>query len=133
MALTVRPSPDHIQFPRGVQCLDCLEFVPAELERCMACGSSAVALREEGEWDGGKPEVGIAYLVEIDVSTGLVGYARPTKKELAELSEQERLMLAAEAILQKKLDDRTALIRAKAAEDPAYAALAEHLGIRLES
>jgi hypothetical protein len=126
------PKAHHIQYPRGVKCLDCEDFTPLEIERCLSCGSSAVALVEEGEWEGGAPHPGHPHFVEVDCSTGMVGYARLTKEEVAEQKANEKLARAAEKDAQKELDARLGVIRAKAIEDEGFAALAKHLGIPLE-
>jgi hypothetical protein len=130
--LTAHPNPDHVQYPRGVVCLDCNDFTPIEVERCLSCGSSAVALVEEGWDDAGPPHPGHLHHVEIDCSTGMVGYTRLTKAEIAERKAQEKAALVAEKDSREELEQRLGLIRAKAAEDPAFDALARHLGIRLE-
>jgi hypothetical protein len=130
--LTAFEKPDHVFYPRGIMCVDCQEFAPAELERCIACGSSAVALVEEGWDDAGKPHPGHPHHVELDVSTGMVGYTRLTKTEITERAAEAKRIAVAEQEIQKELEQRHALIREKASSDPAFAALAKHLGINLE-
>lgn len=129
---TANPKPDHIQYPRGVLCLDCDEFIPAELERCIACGSGAVALLEQGQWRDGRPDPGHPHHVEHDLSTGMVGYTRLTKAEIAERAVESRRFQAEQkkAAMERELGLRQ--LREKAASDPAWAALARHLGISLD-
>lgn len=130
--LTAHPNPHHVHYPRGVVCLDCEDFTALEVERCLSCGSSAVALVEEGWDESGPPHPGHPHHVEIDMSTGIVGYTRLSKAELAEQqAEAKRLNAAAEAT-RKERELGLELIRTKAADDPGFAALARHLGVTLE-
>lgn len=134
MALTRNPTPHHVQFPRGVKCLDCEEFMPAELEYCIACGSSAITLIEDGEWEGGPPDPNHPWhVVEIACDgSGMVGYTRMSPAQIkqqkaddAKLREQLRAVLAEEG-------RDAAILLERAREDPAFAIVLKRLGIRVE-
>jgi hypothetical protein len=83
-------------------------------------------------WEGGRPEPEHPHHVEVDCSTGLVGYTRLTAEEIAEREAQAVEVAKQQAIIDAKLKDRQDLVRARAKDDPAFKALAEHLGIALE-
>src|SRR5258708_26810181 len=82
-------------------------------------------------WEGGRPETAHPHHVEVDCSTGLVGYTRLTADEIAEQKVRAERSLASEKDAQAKLAERLFAIRKKAKTDPAFAALAEYFGIPL--
>lgn len=102
MAFTVHPTPHHVYLP------------------------------DEDRWEGGAPDPEHPHHVEVDVSTGLVGYTRLTDEQVAEQEARAAEEATARASIDAQLRERQDIIRARAKEDPAFKALAEHLGISLE-
>src|SRR6266851_122287 len=86
----------------------------------------------DDHWEGGRPEPEHPHYVEVDCSTGLVGYTRLTDEEIgkniAQASEAGNLRDQAAAALEARYE----LIRGRAEEDPVFKAIAEILGIPVE-
>ena len=87
----------------------------------------------DGLWDErGEPEREHPHHVEIDLSTGMVGYTRLSPTEVKEQKAEAEKYHKAALELEKVREKRLAAIKGKAREDPAFRALAEHLGIPLD-
>ncbi len=128
----LNPNADHILVPRGVLCIDCENFAPAELERCIACGSSAVALIEEG-WQGGHPDPGWPHHVEIACDgSGMVGYTRLTPAEVTEQVAMVRRHQEDERVRLEEHARELAILRERAKEDPVFAILLKRMTGRVE-
>lgn len=99
---SAHPKPHHVQYPDGI-------------------------------WDErGEPEREHPHHVEIDISTGMIGYTRLTAAEIAANKAEGAKLDKAQAELEKARDRRVGIIKGKAREDPAFRAIAEHLGIPLD-
>lgn len=83
----------------------------------------------EDHWKGGRPEREHPHHVEVDCSTGLVGYTRLTGKEIAEREAAAKVAMKEQAAAQSKRDSDLFILRERAKTDPHFAALLRHLGL----
>lgn len=108
MAFTVHRNPHHVHIEAS--CLD-----------HSTCPTT--------HWKGGRPESTHPHYVEIDASTGLIGYTRLTAQEIATAAksaqatelEYERSQRARESDLKR--------LRTRARTDEDFAALLRHLNL----
>ena len=122
-----RIKPHHVQHPElGWLTEEHLADYPSLLEHLNAAGFVG----------GPPPAPSHPHHVEIDVSTGLVGYealsAEEAKARADESAKLSKAQAKVEADERRRRDDVLDLVRTKAREDPAFAALAQLLGIPVE-
>lgn len=88
---------------------------------------------EGGFWlEGGAPEPTHPHHVEVDCSTGRIGYTRLTDSEISEQLARAEEDIAARGSIEEEARARMAELRAEAKRSPAFAALLEHFGIPSE-
>ncbi len=81
-------------------------------------------------WRGGRPERNWPHYVEYDGETGQWGYTRLNREEIADLKRLEAYEAEIRANAAAVEAERRKIILDRAAEDPAFRALVEHLGIK---
>lgn len=151
MAFVLHPHPHHIHHPlhgwltpeiveghsAGCACgLDLRQLVGERLGTAGSFGHTCLC-NPSCDSASAHPEVDWPHHVEGDGSTGLTGYTRLTLEEIA-VREWCQLFrsLYADLVREKQVKEanvRMRLIKEAAAKDPAYAALAVHLGVDLET
>lgn len=124
MAFSIHVNPHHVEHPsHGWLTADHLDAMPHLLEH-LGEGQG-----ERIRTHGGPPEKEYPHLVEVDCSTGWVGYTRATPEDLEELRKQGEQMALERAAADAVTDARLKSLRDKAKEDSGFAALLEHLGV----
>ena|SRR6266851_10321116 len=111
MALTRWPNPDHVHVETS--CIDHRDC-------------------PDDHWEGGRPEPEHPHYVEVDCSTGLVGYTRLTDEEIAERARLAEIATKERVEQEKAALKRQAALAVRAAKDPDFKLLLEHLGIPLK-
>jgi hypothetical protein len=84
-------------------------------------------------WEGGRPEPSHPHHVECNVMTGRWAYTRLTSEEIADLKFLEAFVEEEREKAEAQIQLRLGVIREKAKTDRGFAALAEHLGIPLQT
>lgn len=90
-------------------------------------GQSDICLDEH--WLGGKPERSWPHHVEIDCSSGCVGYTRLTEEEINDLKTFQDFMDEDQAARAAEQQAELELIKSLAKSNPAMAALLRRMGV----
>ena len=86
----------------------------------------------DDHWQGGRPQPDWPHHVEVDHSTGRVAYTRHTPEEKADYEKADAFLNEQLEKAQAAVTARYDIIRGRAKDDPAFRAIAEHLGIQLD-
>ena len=112
MAFSIHPNPDHIHIET-------------------TCGDHFSNDCTEGHWIGGRPEKDHPHKhIEIDCSTGLVGYTRRSKKEIEEWKQESIRIVKEQEVIRQQQENDIFILKEAAKTDDRFTALLRHLGIK---
>jgi hypothetical protein len=118
--------------PHHIHLAPCLSECDLEHDHVPVCVDHGIEACPASHWLGGHPVPNHPHHVEFDGSTGQWGYTRLTQEEISDLEQLADFERECQQEQEERVRQRIALIRAKAEHDPAFLALAEHLGIRFD-